>query len=33
VILPQLNKIAPFAEAYMVDIEETPYNIEWALMP
>jgi len=28
VILPQLNKIAPIPEAYMVDTEETPQNIE-----
>jgi len=28
VIHPQLNKIAPIPEAYMVDTEETPQNIE-----
>jgi len=26
--MPQLNKIAPIPEAYMVDTDETPQNIE-----
>jgi len=28
VIYPQLNKITPIPEAYMVDTEETPQNTE-----